>query len=155
MAWTEYDSRTCSVARSMEILGERWSMLILRDMFQGVSRFEDLQRHLGAPRAVLTERLKSLTAAGLIERVAYQEDGSRQRYEYRPTAMGYDLRPVMIGLINWGDRYLAGADGPPVQFMHDECGAELHTQLVCAHGHEVANDGRIATRPLTGARMAG
>lgn len=152
MAWTDYDSETCSIARAMPIVGERWTLLILRDIFQGVHRFDELQRHLKAPRDVLTKRLKTLADAGVIEKVAYQEAGSRQRYEYRPTPAGRELRPVLIALRDWGDKHLAGADGPPVAVEHADCGAAVHTRLVCEDGHVIEPATDLRSRVLPGAR---
>src|SRR5690348_13077097 len=103
--WSDYDSSFCSVARSVEVLGDRWTMLVLRDVFNGVRRFDDLSRHLGIARDVLTKRLASLVDEGVLERRPYQEPGRRTRYEYRLTQAGLDLRPVLIALIEWGDRY--------------------------------------------------
>ena len=154
MAWTDYDSDTCSIARSMPIIGERWTMLILRDLFNGVHRFEDLQRHLKAPRDVLTRRLRTLTDSGVVDRVPYQEAGSRQRYEYRLTPAGRDLRVVLSALRDWGDKYLAGPDGPPVAVEHADCGAPVHTQLICEEGHRVDPGGKLQTHFLPGARIA-
>jgi DNA-binding HxlR family transcriptional regulator len=155
MPWSDYDSETCSIARAMSIIGERWSLLILRDLFQGVRRFDELQRHLKAPRDVLTRRLRTLTDAGVIERVPYQEPGARQRYEYRLTPAGRELRVVLTALRDWGDTNLSGDDGPPVSVDHADCGAPVHAQLVCEQGHVIDSGVRLTTRLLPGAKLAG
>lgn len=155
MAWTDYDSDTCSIARSMPIIGERWTLLILRDLFQGVHRFEELQQHLKAPRDVLTKRLRTLAEAGVIEKVPYQEAGARQRYEYRLTPAGRDLRVVLTAVREWGDKHLAGDDGPPVAVDHRDCGAAVHTQLVCDEGHLIDPTARLQTRFLPAAKTLG
>lgn len=154
MVWTDYDSRTCSIARTLDVVGERWTLLILRDLFQGVRRFEELRAHLGAPRDVLTKRLGTLVDAGIVERLPYQEPGARQRFEYRPTAAGHELRPVLIALLNWGDTHLSAAEGPPVRVTHTGCGAEVRARLTCAAGHLVESDEALRTDFLTGARPA-
>ena len=113
MKWADYDSSVCSVARTVEVLGDRWTLLVLRDIFNGIRRFADLSQHLGVARDVLTKRLAALVGEGLIHRVPYQEPGARTRYEYRLTDAGRDLRPVLLALLEWGDRHRADPDGPP------------------------------------------
>jgi DNA-binding HxlR family transcriptional regulator len=117
----DYDGQNCSVARSLEIVGERWSLLIVRDVFLGRRRFDELQESLGISRNVLTERLKRLVDEGVLERVPYQENPPR--YEYRLTPQGRDLRVVITALRQWGDTYISEkpptllrtkADGQPV-----------------------------------------
>ena len=122
---------TCSIGRAMEILGERWTFLILRESFYGVRRFSDIQRNLGIARNILSTRLQSLVAAGVLERVLYQEEP--ERYEYRLTEAGKDLYPAIVTLMRWGDRHLVG--DPPVRLRHT-CGHEADPVLVCAHCHE-------------------
>src|SRR4051794_32740204 len=97
---------TCSIARAMEILGERWTFLILRESFYGVRRFSDMQRNLGIARNILSNRLQSLVAAGVLERVPYQDEPPR--FEYRLTEAGRDLYPSIVTLMRWGDRHLTG-----------------------------------------------
>jgi DNA-binding HxlR family transcriptional regulator len=150
--WDEYDSGACSVARAVEVLGDRWTVLVLRDVFNGIRRFDDLQRHLGIARDVLTKRLTALVAEGVIERVPYREPGARTRYEYRLTQAGRDLRPVLLALIGWGDRYRAGPAGPPLSVVHEECGATVRVALECEQGHRIEPGTRLAIRPGPGAR---
>jgi DNA-binding HxlR family transcriptional regulator len=124
-----YDAQICSVARALEVVGERWTLLIVRDAFHGVRRFEDFQRRLGLARNILADRLQRLCALGVFERTRYQE--RPERHEYRLTDMGRDLWPVIIALRGWGDRHLAPA-GPPVRLEHRGCGGAVELQVVCA-----------------------
>ena len=101
-----YDPDPCSIGRTLELIGEKWSLLVLREVFAGIRRFDDLQRRIGAPRQVLSARLSTLIAAGVLRRHPYQDPGRRTRYEYRLTTAGMDLYPVLVGLLRWGDRYL-------------------------------------------------
>ncbi len=152
MRWIEFDSRACSVARTLEVLGDRWTVLVLRDVFNGIYRFDDLQRHLGVARDVLARRLTALVEDGVLERVPYREPGKRTRYEYRLTAAGRDLRPVLLSLFEWGDRHRTGAEGPPMLVKHEECGAPVHLALECADGHPVDANTRLRLEPGPGAR---
>ena len=99
----------CSIGRAMEVLGERWTFLIVREAFFGVRRFTELQRNLGIARNILSARLQTLTRAGILERIRYQEEP--ERYEYKLTAMGRDLYPAIVSIMRWGDEYLAGDAG--------------------------------------------
>jgi DNA-binding HxlR family transcriptional regulator len=121
----------------MELLGERWTILVLREAFNGVRRFDDIQQSTGAPRQVLSTRLAELVANDVLRREPYQEPGQRQRYEYRLTRKGLDLYPVLVSLLEWGDRYLADDDGPPVTLTHKDCGAVIHPAIVCEDGHTI------------------
>src|SRR5919199_2509129 len=132
------DRSRCSVAGTLAVVGEKWSLLVLREAFLGVRRFADFQRNLGAPRAVLTDRLATLVDQGVLMRVPYQEEGERQRHEYRLTQKGLDLYPTLVALMEWGDRYLTEDGVPPVELRHRDCGAPVHLALVCEDGHELA-----------------
>ena len=124
-----YDDQTCSVARALEVLGDRWTLLVIRDAFLGVRRFDDFQRRLGVARNVLSDRLQRLTEEGLLERHRYQE--RPERFEYRLTEKGIDLWPTVITLMKWGDRYYAPPEGPPRVVRHRECGGEVTAHLTC------------------------
>lgn len=152
-AWTEYDSAHCSVARTVALIGDAWSVLILRDLFNGVRRFEALAAHLGIARNVLARRLAALVDAGLVGRVPYREPGSRERHEYRLTAAGEDLRPVLIALLDWGNRHLAGEAGLPSWVEHVDCGAPVHAELRCERGHPIDSRTRVRTVPGPGAAL--
>ncbi len=119
----------CSVAQCLEVVGEWWSMLIVRDAFLGVTRFEQFQKRLGISRNILRERLGSLVEAGVFERVPYSEHPLR--YDYRLTEKGRDLWPVVNAMREWGDRY-AAPSGPPLELVHRSCGQVTHAELVCA-----------------------
>jgi DNA-binding HxlR family transcriptional regulator len=121
----------CSIAAAMEILGERWTFLILREAFYGVRRFSDMQRNLGIARNILSARLQTLVNSGIFERRLYQEEP--ERYEYRLTTAGRDLYPSIVTLMRWGDEHLAGELGPPVVLRHNLCGHEADPMLVCSH----------------------
>lgn len=131
------DSARCSVARATEVLGDRWTVLVLRDLFNGIRRFDDLAAHLGIARNVLARRLAALADAGVVTRTPYREPGRRERHEYRLTAAGRDLRPVLLALTAWGDVHRPDPQGPPLRFEHDGCGAPVGLELRCAHGHTV------------------
>ena len=123
-----YDDEVCSVARTLELVGERWTLLIIRDAFRGVRRFDDFQRRLGIARNVLASRLERLVDSGILERRPYQEHPPR--HEYRLTDRGRDLYPVIFSLMRWGDTH-AAPDGPPVLTLHRGCGGELDDRRVC------------------------
>ncbi|MFF9199462.1 winged helix-turn-helix transcriptional regulator [Streptomyces sp. NPDC014779] len=121
--------RPCSIADTLALVGEKYSLLVLREISLGVRRFDRIARNTGAPRDVLTARLKRLVDAGILEKVAYSE--RPKRYEYRATPAGEELAPVLLTLMAWGDRHL-NPDAPPVLLEHD-CGAALTPRVVCAH----------------------
>jgi DNA-binding HxlR family transcriptional regulator len=123
-----YDGQVCSIARALEYVGERWTLLILRDLFLGVRRFDVLQRRLGIARNVLTARLEKLVAGGIVERRPYSE--RPLRHDYRLTEKGLDLWPVLVALLQWGDRYDA-PDGPPVLLRHRDCGGTPDSHRIC------------------------
>ncbi len=124
-----YDDQVCSVARSLEVIGERWTMLVLRDAFRGVRRFEDFQRSLGIARNVLTARLGRLVDEGILERRRYQE--RPERFEYRLTEKGLELWPLLMHLMRWGDRHYAEDTGVPVLVEHRGCGGSVDEHLLC------------------------
>ena len=153
MPMTDYDSATCSIAKTAQILGDRWSVLVVRNLFNGVRRFDALQQHLGIARDVLTKRLALLVDEGIVERRAYQQEGARTRFEYALTPAGRDLRTVMVALMDWGDTHRAGQDGPPMSLRHRDCGAEIHAHLTCAAGHDIETTTRAQLLPLAGAKL--
>jgi DNA-binding HxlR family transcriptional regulator len=120
--------RVCSVARTLDIVGEKWALLAVREVFLGNRRFDEMIRQTGAPRDTLAARLRTLVETGILERRQYSEHPAR--YEYYLTEVGKDLYPVILTLRQWGDRHLAGADGPPLVFTH-HCGHPLRARLVC------------------------
>jgi DNA-binding HxlR family transcriptional regulator len=131
MKWDDIGEVRCSIARSMAVLGDRWTLLIVRDAFLGIRRFEDFQANLGASRHVLSARLRKLVDAGILRREPYQE--RPRRHEYRLTEKGLDLHPVLVALVGWGDRWLTDEHGPPLTYTHRPCGQEITPTLACPH----------------------
>ena len=128
MLGREYD-QICSIARSLEVLGERWTLLVIRDVFNGRRRFDQIQENLGVARNVLSTRLQWLVDEGILERRPYQE--RPPRYEYFLTEKGLDLWPVMITLLHWGDRHLSEGSGPPMEVRHKQCGGLVDERGYC------------------------
>ena len=135
------------MAGTLAVVGEKWSLLVLREAFLGVRRFADLQRNLGAPKAVLTDRLATLVEQDILRRVPYQADGERQRHEYRLTPKGIDLYPTLVALMQWGDKYLADEGVPPLALEHRDCGSPVHLGLVCDDGHELVGAREVRAIP--------
>lgn len=119
----------CSVAQCLEVVGEWWSMLIIRDAFLGVTRFDDFQERLGIARNILIQRLTRLVEKGVLDKVAYSDHPPR--YDYRLTTKGRDLWPVVTAMRQWGDKY-AAPDGPPLQVVHKNCGKTSHAIMTCS-----------------------
>ena len=138
----------CSIARTLEVIGDRWTLLILRDAFRGVRRFEDLHRDLGIARNILADRLQKLVDHRLLERRPYQV--RPERYEYRLTARGFDLSPALVALMRWGDRYLCPDSGPPIVLTHAACGTPLDQTFVCWACDETVTPAAIRSRPGPG-----
>jgi DNA-binding HxlR family transcriptional regulator len=137
----------CSIASTLDIVGDRWTLLILRDLFRGVRRFSELQTDLGIARNLLTDRLHRLHDHGLVEKVPYQQ--RPLRCEYRLTRKGADLSPALISLMAWGDRWYADA-GAPVELVHDRCGTPIERQPRCPRCDEAVGPGHIRSRPGPG-----
>jgi DNA-binding HxlR family transcriptional regulator len=135
----------CSVARTLEHIGERWSVMILRDAFYGVRRFDDFQASLGIARNILTKRLGGLVEAGIMRKDRYQD--RPPRYEYRLTEKGRDLVPILTALLAWGDKWEAEAI-PPVRLIHTECGHEMHHEAVCSECGDPINAFNLRMDPV-------
>ncbi|BCJ41564.1 transcriptional regulator [Actinoplanes ianthinogenes] len=148
----EWDVDNCTIGRAMAILGEKWTMVVLREVFNGIRRFDDMRVRTRIPRQVLANRLADLVEHGVLRREPYQEPGARVRHEYRLTPKGFDLYPVLIALAGWGDRYLADPEGPPIEFVHRDCAAELRVAIHCTEGHTVTDQRDVVSRPGPGAR---
>ena len=129
MKWDDVDQQACSVARALSVLGERWTLLIIRDAFRGTRRFDDFQRSLGVTRHRLSERLGKLVDEGVLTRVAYMERPTR--YEYRLTRKGLALYPVLMTLSQWGDDWMDDGNGPPQRYRHSLCGKQTRAVLSC------------------------
>jgi DNA-binding HxlR family transcriptional regulator len=150
--YSAYDSDTCSIARTLALVGDRWTLLVLRDVANGVARFDELAGHLGIARNVLSGRLARLVEAGLVERTAYREPGERERHQYRLSSAGRDLMPVLLAFMAWGDRHLAGPEGPPAVVRHAGCGAPIKVALTCEDGHDLTARPRLLVEPGPGNR---
>jgi DNA-binding HxlR family transcriptional regulator len=146
------EQQPCSIARTVAVLGERWTMVILREAFQGERRFEDIQRGLGIARNILADRLQMLVSEGILERRLYQD--RPPRHEYRLTEKGRDLYPVLIALMQWGDRYTAGDAGPPVLLVHEPCGHRTAPHFVCSYCGEPIDPREMRPEPGPGLRSA-
>ena len=138
---------TCSIAATLEAVGDRWTLLILRDLFRGVRRFEALHRDLGIARNLLTNRLHRLADLGMVHRVPYHD--RPVRHEYRLTTKGADLSPALVALMHWGDRWYA-TDGPPTLLVHDACGTPLDQAVSCPSCDESVTPHHIRSRPGPG-----
>ncbi len=141
------DTDACSIAASLGIVGDRWTILILRDAFRGLRRFDEFRRDLDIPRAVLAERLRRLVDHGVMTRRAYQE--RPVRHEYRLTRMGLELSPILVSLMQWGDRWCR-EDGPPTLLVHADCGTEIDLHFHCWHCDTPFSATDIASRPGPG-----
>jgi DNA-binding HxlR family transcriptional regulator len=137
MDWRAVEPDLCAVTRATEVIGDRWSVLVLREILNGVRRFDDIAEHIGVSRSVLAARLRSLLAHGVIEKRAYQSEGDRVRHEYRLTEMGRDLQIVMHTLMEFGDRWLTSYAEPTVVVRHRGCDAAVHVTQLCEDGHVV------------------
>jgi DNA-binding HxlR family transcriptional regulator len=146
MQRTDFALMTCSIARSLAVAGEPWSPLIVRDVYVGITRFDDLQRDLGISRKVLAERLRHLVAAGLLERRPY----SPGRHEYVLTQMGQEYMDVLMAMVRWGDRWTAGEAGPPILYRHRACGQVTHVEPHCAACGEVLHSTDVDVEPGPG-----
>ncbi|MFF9779960.1 winged helix-turn-helix transcriptional regulator [Streptomyces sp. NPDC013978] len=153
MRWLETSAENCTVHRTLDLVGEKWSLLLVRDAMNGVRRFDDFRRHVGLSEAVLADRLRKLVAAGILETAAYREPGSRTRHEYRLTRKGWDLWPAMIALKQWGDRYTADPEGPPLEVSHADCGDPVRAVVLCEEGHGPLTPREARTRPGPSARF--
>jgi DNA-binding HxlR family transcriptional regulator len=141
MRWSEIGDQRCSVARTLSVIGERWTLLVLREAFLRTRRFDDFQRLTGAPRPILADRLRSLVEHGILERRPYGTHPDRN--EYRLTEKGLDLYPVIVSLMEWGDRWMPDDFGPPVTLEHRGCGHVISPQLTCPEC-----GGRVAARDM-------
>lgn len=144
----DYATQDCSIARSLEVLGDRWTLLVVRCALGGITRFDDFRRHLGIADNVLADRLSRLTEEGVLARRRYQD--RPVRHEYRVTRKGRELWPVLVALVEWGDRHYA-PDGPPRVVVHAGCGGRVAHHLTCEACHARLGPRDIATVPGAGA----
>ncbi len=131
MRWDSVKSMNCSVARTLSVVGERWTMLLLREAFLGRHRFDEFQQGTGIARNILSSRLRDLVRDGILDRV--RSDGDTGRIEYRLTKKGLDLYPILVAMMRWGDTWLSGESGPPMTLIHRSCGAKTSLDMVCSH----------------------
>jgi DNA-binding HxlR family transcriptional regulator len=134
-----------SIQRALDIVGDRWTILIVRDVFRGLHRYDDLRRDLAISRPVLADRLQRLVDAGVLARRRYQD--RPPRHEYRLTPMGIELSPILVALMRWGDTWLAGDEGPTTVLVHGECGHPLDQALVCWTCNTTISPLAIRSRP--------
>lgn len=150
VARASFKDMSCSVARTLDVVGERWTALIVRDILFGVRRFDAIQRNLGISRKVLTERLAELREDGVVERIRYQD--APPRYDYVLTEKGVDLAYVLLALKSWGDRWASQGKGPPLVLRHERCGAVTDVVAACAECGEPLRAGELTPLPGPGAR---
>lgn len=151
MQRTSFSGMACSIARTLDIVGEPWTPLILRDVWVGMNRFEQLQADLGISRKVLTERLNHLVEQGVLDKRPYDQ---RPRYEYVLTVKGAELVDLLMVMKGWGDRWLAGEAGPPVLYRHHACGEISDVELRCDHCGESMRAGDVDLLPGPGVAIS-
>ena len=134
MKWNELAEQQCSISRSLAVIGDRWTLLVLSDLFLGAKRFETIRERLEISRTILTDRLNLLEREGVLRRVEYQERPTR--YEYRLTNKGLELYPVIMTIVHWGDRHYADEGNPPIIHTHRACGKDFAPVLTCSECHE-------------------
>ena len=149
MRWSELGGERCSIARTVSVISDRWTLLILRDCFLRVRRFEEFESRLGITRHILADRLKKLVAAGVLKKVSYQD--RPVRFEYRLTAKGLDLYPVLMSIVHWGDVYTAGKAGRPMLHEHLSCGHQFDPVLTCSACGEKVDPRNVRVTPGPGA----
>jgi DNA-binding HxlR family transcriptional regulator len=149
MQRTSFEDVNCSVAQCLEVVGEWWTPLIIRDAFLGVRRFDDFQARLGISRNILNHRLSHLVDHGVLERLPYQDNPPRS--DYRLTDKGRDLWHVIAAMRQWGDRW-AAPDGPPLRIRHKSCGRLMHAVAVCSHCGEPLDARSVTAEPGRGAK---
>lgn len=145
MRWRDVGKLDCTIARTLSVIGDRWTLLVLRDAFLGTRRFEVFERSLGLSRPRLADRLAKLVRHGVLRRERYQ--ARPPRWEYRLTEKGLDLYPVVVTLAEWGDRHMAGRKGPPVERVHRACGRATRLRLTCEHCGATVGARDVTVRP--------
>ncbi|CAN5376211.1 helix-turn-helix domain-containing protein [soil metagenome] len=148
MLGRDYSDQICSISRSLEVVGERWTLLILRDVLLGRHRFDEFVESLGVTRTVLTQRLRHLVDEGVLERTAYQQ--RPERFDYHLTDKGRALTPVIAHLLWWGDNYYPEPAGPPRLLQHRDCGGPVEPRFICADCQVQLTAGDIAAQPGPG-----
>lgn len=149
MRWEDLSEEPCSLARTLAVIGDRWTLLVLREAFLKVRRFDDFQENLGIARQVLTERLVHLVEEGVLGKALYQDNPPR--YEYRLTEKGLGLYPAILALVHWGDAHYAGRKGPPLLHRHKACGHDFRSVMTCSVCGEAVDPRAVETHPGPGA----
>lgn len=153
MRWENLSREDCSLARSLAVIGDRWTLLVLREAFLRVRRFDEFEARLKIARRVLSERLALLVDEGILEKRLYQDNPPR--HEYRLTEKGLELYPVIISLVHWGDKHYAGKKGPPLLHTHKPCGHDFRSVLTCSECGDTLTARDVTVRPGAGRkRMA-
>lgn len=149
MPYRPFTDQNCSIAGALAVIGERWTLLIMREVLLGRRRFAEIRRNVGVAPNILSDRLQMLVEHGLLERRLYSEHP--ESYEYLPTRKGVDLNPVIVTLMQWGDKYAAAAAGPPRVPVHTTCGHDARPELQCSHCGEIIRSAELKVRPGPGA----
>ncbi|MBJ9985204.1 helix-turn-helix transcriptional regulator [Acinetobacter sp. S40] len=145
MKWDDIGEQPCSIARTLSIMGDRWTMLILRNCFLDTRRFDDFQSHLGVTRHVLSERLKRLVEHGILVKTPYVD--RQERFEYRLTEKGLELYPVLLSMANWADKWMDGGNGAPMLYQHKLCGHIFKPVLACSECGEAIHPKQVLAKP--------
>ena len=148
MRWSDIDVEVCSVARTLSIIGDRWTLLIIRDCFMGIRRFDEFQKNIGLSRHRLADRLTKLVEHDVLKKVRYQE--KPERFEYKLTAKGIDLYPVLMSLIGWGNKWAVDEDGLPLEYVHNDCGQAFQPVLSCSECGEPVDPRQVTPKPGPG-----
>jgi DNA-binding HxlR family transcriptional regulator len=153
MRWNEIDTMTCSIARTLSVVGDRWTMLIIRDVFLGIRRFEAIRQDLRLTPHRLADRLRKLVRDAVLVRVEYEKHP--RRFEYRLTEKGFDLYPLIVVMVEWGDRWMAGPAGVPVELVHRRCGHSIKPELTCPSCKSRIEPREMSARPGPALRKRG
>jgi DNA-binding HxlR family transcriptional regulator len=148
----DWSIENCTIQRALSVLGDRWTFVVLREVFNGIRRFDDMRVRTSIPRQVLSGRLARLVAEDLLRREPYREPNQRQRSEYRLTQKGLDLYPILVALNEWGTAYYADPQGSPLAFRHRDCAGQVAVTLRCSEGHDVGGVRDVLPAPGPGAR---
>ena len=148
MRWDQLSAMPCSVARGLAVIGDRWTLMILRDCFLGVRRFDDFQQSLGISRTIVSDRLATLVSEGVLYRAP--AGSAQHRREYRLTDKGLELYPVVMAIVGWGNRHYADENGPPVLHRHEVCGHDMTSMATCSHCHEPLDPRTVTVRTNPG-----
>lgn len=148
MKWQNVGELRCPIARTLSVIGDRWSMLIVRNAFMRMRRFDDFQSSLGVPKHILSMRLKKLVESGVLRREPYQQ--APVRYEYRLTARGRELYPLILAMAGWGNKWMDGGQGPLLTYTHTECGQAFQPLIACSECGEPVQPHQVQLSPGPG-----